>query len=277
MLPKETLDRIVELAVTPVVNDDGDKEFIIAPSGTQLHDVSKFFPPSFIESRIVVETAEAFVDYLNRFKTDNSILFASVTDLGATIRAIIDYHGNGSDGIGRCVHTVEFATTQTAEWKIWMEHNRKTMSQLEFAVWLEDNQHLFNNPEAKPTGAELLELVLNLEGKQHVDFQSVNRLDNGRNRIEYNEEITLKGQTATTTKEGAIELPKELLAGIAPFQGAAPYAVRARLKYRIQGRNLTLWYETIAPHVIIRDSVKAVLKVIEDGTKMKPIQGRKNA
>jgi uncharacterized protein YfdQ (DUF2303 family) len=270
MITKEAIDRIVDLGYEMKVDQSGDVPFMVAPPGVQTLNLTPYFPPKFIKERVNVLTGESFIDYVNRYKTGNTMLFADVDDASAAITAIIDYH-DPAKLAERCAHKCVFETTETQEWKTWMAANRKAMSQLDFATWLEENMALFNNPDAKPTGAELLELVLSLEGKQHVNFTSTQRLDSGRNRLDYDEEVTLKG--STTTKNGAIELPRELIAGIAPFVGAIKYAVRARLKYRIQGRALSLWFETIAPHVIIRDSVSSVVQTIEAGTKLKAIYG----
>lgn len=275
MLDKETIDRIAELGASPTIEEAGDKEFALVPSGFQAMELSTFFPPKVIRQQVVVETPESFVAYVERFKTDNTMIFADVSDAGASIVAVIDYHEPPAKA-ARAAHVVVYRTVPTTEWKAWMEANGvgQAKNQLGFATWLEDNLNLFQHPDAKPTGAELLELVLSLEGKQHVNFNSGIRLDNGKNRLEYDEDIVLKGNTQATTKAGAVELPRELLAAIAPFMGATPYAVRARLKYRIQSRNLSIWYETIAPHIIIRDSVKSVVTTIEAGTGLKAILGK---
>lgn len=278
MLTKETLDRIVELGAEPSIEGGGDKEFAIAPSGFNVLDLSKYFPPKVIRTQVLVETPEAFNAYVMRFKTDNTMIFADISDEGASIMAVIDYHGP-HDKAARMSHLVTYRTEATTEWENWMAANgsEHAKGQVAFATWLEDNLNLFNHPDAKPTAAELLELVLSLEGKQHVNFSSAHRLESGKNSIAYTEDIVLKGSTQPTTQAGSVELPRELLAAIEPFMGATPYAVRARFKYRIQSRALSLWFETISPHIIIRDSVKAVVKKIEDGTGMKAILGKVGA
>lgn len=273
MLPKDTLDRIIQLGHEPAIEIAGDRPFALTPSGFQVMELSAYFPPKVIRQNVAVETPSSFVQYVNRFKTDDTMIFADVSDTGAKIMAVLDYHGP-PDKAARGCHTVLYATVATSEWKTWMDADRKPVNQLAFATWLEDNIALFNHPDASPTGAELLELVLSLEGKQHVNFNSALRLDSGKNRLEFDEDVMLKGTTQAGTKPGSIELPRELLAAIAPFMGSVPYSVRARLKYRIQSRQLSLWFETIAPHVIIRDSVRSVLETIEAGTALKAVLGK---
>lgn len=266
MIPKETIDRIVELGTAaPQPIGDGEK-FVVLPSTMKVENVTKYFPPAFIERRVCLIDGASFSDYVNLFKKEATLIFATVGDEGAVLTAFLDYH-KPPDLAARCSHTAVFQTFPTTEWKTWMAANRKGMTQVEFATWLEDNGALFS----EPNGAELMELVLSLEGKQDVHFTSAHRLDSGKNRFDYDEDVTLKG--APTSKTGSVDLPRELIAGIAPFHGAPKYAVRARLKYRIQSRALSLWFETIAPHLIIRESVLAVVKDVAEKTKIIPLLG----
>lgn len=269
-ITKEAIDRISELgtlAARPPVQT-ADKHFAFLPATVKAEDLSKFFPPTHIQSNVGLLDADSFGDYVNRFKTENTLIFAQVTDSGATIRAVLDYHGSApSLAPGRCAHTVTYATADTAEWRAWTAANRTKMDQVNFATWLEDNLPLF----VEPKGADLLELVKTLIGKSDVRFTSGIRLESGANTLHYDEDVSLKGQI--TTKPGDIDLPGIITAGISPFQGAAKYEVKARLKYTIEGRKLRLWFETIGVHGIVRDSVLAVVKKIADKTGIVPLLG----
>lgn len=273
MIPKETLDRIVELGVDATeitLHDKSDGVFVVLPSQTKVEDVSKFFAPKFVKQSVQFIDADSFTDYVNLFKTNDTLLFAAVTDIGCTIKAVIDYH-TAKGVANRCAHAAVFATRQTPEWVAWLEANRRRMSQASFAEWLEEHENLFRHPESKPTGAELKELVLTLEGKQDVRFVSAMRLENQTNRLNYEEDVTLKGQP--TTKSQSVDLPRTIVAGISPFEGAPPYKVEARFKYTIQSRKLELWFETIDIHKIVRDCVKATVKQVAEKTSITPLLG----
>lgn len=270
MIPKDTLDRLLEVGADfPVqtIGKVGDP-FVITPNSMTVHDLSKFLPPTRIKRGVTLLEAGSFSDYVNRFKTDNTLIFANVTETGATFTALLDYHSPAPELKPAYVeHSAKYATVPTPEWTTWNNANRKQMSQVDFATWLEDNLPLFRSP----TGGELLELVKTLEGKSDVRFNSAIRLQSGGNKLAYDEDVTLKGQV--TTQAGFVELPKEIMAGIAPFQGAPPYEVRARLKFRIEGRKLAIWFETIAIHKIIRDSILLVVKEIAEKTGITPLIG----
>lgn len=265
MIP--VLDRLAEwaTALRLRINEEGHTTFMVVPTGCKVEDLGRFFPPTRIVQSVSLLDAQSFADYVNRFKTQATLVFAAVTDGGATLKAVLDYHV--LDGPAECKHVATFATLPTVEWTAWMQANRKAMSQVEFATWLEDHAELF----AEPKGADLLELVQTLQGKSDVRFSSAVRLSSGGNKLHYDEDVTLKGQT--TTAQGAVDLPTVVTAGIAPFMGAPKYAVRARLKYRIESRKLSLWLETVAPHTVVRESVLEVVRQVAEKTGIVPLLG----
>lgn len=270
MITKEAIDRIVELGGTQAVGRaaaNGDP-YAIIPSNTKIESLKHLCPPAYIERQVRLQAADSFAEYVNRFKTPATLIFAEETAQGVKLKSILDYHlANPTPSADRCLHVALYESLPTVEWAEWKSADRKPKDQVAFATWLEDNAALFRNP----TGADLLELVRTLTGKNEVRFMSAIRLDSGANRLQYDEDVELKGQLST--KSGAVVLPSIVTAGIAPFQGSAAYEVNARLKYRIESRKLNLWFETIAPHIIMRDAVLGVLKLITEKTGLTPLLG----
>ena len=119
------------------------------------------------------------------------MIFANILSDVATFTAVLDYHCNAIAGNkpGNCNHRATFTTQETPEWKIWKSANRKPMSQLEFATFIEDNLSLFVRPKETnyPVGAELLELVRTLHGHRSASFDSMLRLNNGAYSVNYQE------------------------------------------------------------------------------------------
>lgn len=250
---------------------DGGYPFYIKPNG-EAEDVSKFFPPNRIKQNVTLIDAKSFCEYVNLFM-GNTMIFANVLSDVATFTAVLDYHRNAADGLkpGACQHRATFTTQETPEWKIWKAANRKPMSQLEFATFIEDNLSLFVRPKETnyPVGAELLELVRTLHGHKSASFDSMLRLQNGAYSVNYQEAIEIRG----TSEKGSIEFPTGVCGGFALFHGCAPYEVKARLKTKIVDRSLSIWFETEKfPHVI-RESLLAVVKEVEAATKIKPMMG----
>ena len=240
-------------------------------------------PPSRIKTAVRMDEPASFAAYVNRFKDADTLIFADITDTGAKFTAVLDYHKapenqpSPKDGpetprpapVPRYLnHTCTFELQPTTEWKRWTEVNGKKMDQATFATWLEDNLDLF----IAPPGAELLELVLNLEGHSNVRFTAQQRLNNGKTALAYDEDVEVTG--AVSGKSGRIVVPDSLQLAIAPFQGTDAVPVRARLKHRIQERKVVFWLETVTPHVIVRNAVQGILLRVIDQTKIDPLHGK---
>lgn len=259
------------------LNPQGDPYFI-NPGGTAT-SLAQFFPPRRVRETVTLLDAGSFINYVNRFKSDDSLIFSDVTETKATFVAILDYHHAPENTTGElaadyCQHRAVFTTQPTPEWATWLRSNRVPMSQVDFATWLEDNLKLFvtSADDASPSAAELLELVRTLHGHQNARFNSNLRLQTGAYSASYDEDIEVKG--TTTTKPGSIDLPTQISGGFPLFQGGQAYAVPARLKSRIVERKLMLHYETISLPQLVRENLMAVVQQIGEKTGIIPLLGQ---
>ena len=269
---KATLDRLLEIGGAYAVTRrerDGDP-FAIVPSGWSVESLAKLCPPSRIRHRVQLLESGSFIDYVNRYKTADTLIFAKVTDEAGEFKAMLDYHGAAPAlKAAYCEHVAVFTPFRTVEFDAWMKADRVKLGQMEFAVWLEENAALL----VEPTGAELLELVTSLHGHTEARFNQTFRLVDGGCRLQYDEDIVVRGSSTTTSKPGDLELPALLRAGIAPFNGMPVYPVTARLKTRIDNRKLSLWIETVDVHKIIRDSLLLTVRAIVEKTGLIPLIG----
>ena len=274
---KEALDRLLALGADPKpakVQPDGDP-FVVIPAGTMVQNLAHLVPPKNIKQAPSFMECSSFVDYVNRFKTEHTQIFVQVSIVdavcspGANFVAMLDYH-SAAPALkpGHNQHVARYHTTPTEEWTQWMENNRNQMDQVECAEFLEENAKLF----VEPNGSALLELVRSLHGHKNARFNTALRLDNGAYSASYEEDVQVRGTAGT--KAEAMELPGTVKVGIAPFQGSAQYQVTARLKTRIEDRKLRLWYETVAPHAVIRDSVLLLTKQVAEKTGIIPLLGQ---
>jgi uncharacterized protein YfdQ (DUF2303 family) len=266
-LDTDAINRLVALggAANQFTPEGGDFPVILVPSGTNLLSLEKFLPPSRIQQQVTLLEVESFVAYVNRFKGEDTLIFVNVTEQGAVFKAVIDYHGQ--EGPDYCSHVVNFSLIQTPEWKTWMEADRDLMSQVDFATWLEDNEKLLR----EPSGAALLELVRDLHGHKNARFNSAVRLDTGAHTVGYEEDVVIRGSNSSKSDEMA--LPPVIVAGISVFQGAPAYKVAARLKCRVEDRQLHLFFETINSHTIVRESIMLAVKEVAEKTKIIPLLG----
>lgn len=281
-LTVEAIDKLLATgrAQHEIIHPPEGDSYVITPAGTLL-DVSKQYWPKYIRQAVTLSNAQSFAQYVNDYKgaigISESVIFASVTDQNAVFTAILDYHasavGEATPEPSRCAHRATFQTKETEEWKVWKAANRKMFTQVEFATWLEDNANLLVSPEGSgaPAGNDLLELVRSLHGHQNARFNTNLRLNNGAYSVAYEEDVEVKGMIAS--RPGSLDLPPIIMGGFSLFEGAAAYQVPARLKTRISERRLVLFFETIALHKIVRESIDAIVAQVAEQTKIVPLIG----
>jgi hypothetical protein len=76
-----------------------------------------------------------------------------------------------------------------------------------------------------------------------------------------------------TFGSGKIEIPEQFTIAIPVYVGTARVPLTARLRYRINGGKLVIWYDLLRASVIERDVFLAVLGGIQDGLKIGIING----
>jgi uncharacterized protein YfdQ (DUF2303 family) len=249
---------------------DSGREFVVIPSNAQLKDLEEFREsPARQKANVQMTELDSLIGYIKIFgQTSPPRIFAAIDKMGgaAKFKAILDYHEGGKGGkAGWCEHTATFTTAQTPEWQTWLSFNRKQCGQRDFAAFIEDNIADI----VEPSGAQMLEIAKTLEAKTSVDFKSGIRLENGDHQLRYVAETT-----GRAGGNGDVEIPSMFVLGIAPFDGGPAYKVNARLRYRINEGNLTLWYELVNPHKVIDAACKEMIATITAQTEIEPFIGK---
>lgn len=205
--------------------------------------------PLRIERTITLHTVESFIDYYNRFATSASVVFCDMVN--AKFTAILDYHDAMKPDW--CKHTINYCCPKSNEWTRWIEKNEQWMTQVDFAMFIEQNI----NDVVEPAGAEMLEIATTLEANNAVVFRQGIRLDNGQHQIMYQENIEGKAGD-----RGQFRIPQKIKLGVRLFQGGQAYAVSAAFRYRIKDGALAMRYDLMQPHVIHEDAVMGIYRTI---------------
>lgn len=255
-----------------VLAPDGIKiPFVVVPVGYNaiFPGEDEFAPflasPLRTKGTFAFSDTDSFIRYFNEHKNEHSRIFANITDKNARFQGVINFHAPDQPQFRD--HVCVTSTVPTHEWLVWTDRNRKCMTQGEFATFLEENSDMF----VDPSGTTLLELVQTLEGKADVNIKQAVKLQNGGLQINYSEDIELRGG-ASSAQDGTMLLPTILTVGIAPFEGVSRYEMKARLRYRIENRKITFWYEAINPHLFVRAIVADILKTITSQTGVEPFK-----
>lgn len=221
-----------------VVKASDNREFLVIPSGFTEKEVSdayglKLAKPRYIKQTVTIETADSLVDYVNRFKVEETMLFAEISS--NRIVALIDYHASSSADVAiehradHVAHRVKMELPFSEEWQLWTKISGRLMPQLEFARFIEENGADIRAPDA----AELLEAVRDLQAHRKVNFIKAVRTSSDNETFEYQDE------TKATTK-GGIELPTKFKLGIPVYFGEGDTELFAFLRWKVDEGALTL-------------------------------------
>lgn len=235
--------------------------YTVLGQGDRIEDLEKLLiKPRRVRAKTAMNDVPSFNDYFNAFKQDRSRLFANRDEF--RIVGVLDYHGDydnesidGQDP-SWCTHHVTYMAPRSPEWMTWTGADGKRMSQLDFAQFIENNVDDINTPP----GAEMLEISRSLQAKKSVDFASAIRLANGEQEFSYAEVIQ------GSSSKGKLSIPEKFVIGIPVFVNDQPYAVEARLRYRINESKLSLWYDLHQADKIEHDAFNKIVTMIADNT-----------
>lgn len=234
------------------------RPYALVPDGYMVRELPRAHVPERPRAIVQLRDAASFVRYFNDHKTDYSRIFARLDP--ALFLAVFDEFSAvtpGDAGVWPQADWREFraafSVPPSREWLLWHEANRKPMSQVSFAEFLQDNL-----PDVvQPAGADLLELALNFEAAQSGTYVATQRLQDGSHNLQWR---------ADNNASGTVKLPEHITLMIPVFENEAPSELQARLKYRVKEGNLSLWFELVRPHKVLEAAFRSAWERIADGT-----------
>ncbi len=233
--------------------------FAVVPRDYDIESLERYLPqPLRVIQNVQLDDAQSFIDYLKQFGAPETRCFFNAER--ETFVAVIDYH---ADAPGWCDHVASFTAKRSEEFKTWMNLNRKQMTQVDFARFLEENM-----PDVvEPNSADLLAVALTFEAKKSVEFSSGVRLANGQIQFQYDEVVRGAAQ------KGTIEIPELFTLGIPIHVNGPAYRIPVRLRWRLQEGKVAFWYEIVRPHRFIEDALREVRQQIADSVSLPILAG----
>jgi uncharacterized protein YfdQ (DUF2303 family) len=217
------------VATTTIETKDG-RELLLTAKDVTITDISdehhlSVTNPRYIEQVITLQTSESLVEYVRRYKGDNTLLFADIAS--NKIVAAIDYHERDHtamvDHAAMVAHRAMLVLHTSEEWRLWNGISGGLSPQLEFARFIEENAADIKAPDA----ASLLESVRDLQAHRKVNFTKAVRTSSENETFEYTDE------TKATSKRG-IELPTQFKLGIPVYFGEQDTELYAFLRWAIK-------------------------------------------
>lgn len=252
----------------PTIELADGRTFAVLPGNVQLREISD--PdrlPSVATARLVVDEAQALIDYVNRFSTTGTVLIADV-DTG-TVNAVVDYH-EASTGGGEqrepgkpkhLRHQAMLVLRPSEEFKRWNAFEGDMHRQDEFAAFLEENAADVIDPES----AVLLEVSRDLEATQNVNFKSSVRLESGDRSFTYEDETQVKSN---------LVVPRTFDLQIPLFSGEEAVILRAALRFRVTKEGLLLGFEWRRVEYLRLATFKEIATRAAEGTGAPMFMGR---
>jgi uncharacterized protein YfdQ (DUF2303 family) len=216
---------------------------------------------------VTLDDAASFERYVNEFKADGSTrIYASLT--GHIITAVFNDDTPSPDddaaqGAWRD-HRAHLTLQPTDDWTTWARHDRRLMSQADFAQHLEDNLPSI----ATPASADLVEVARSFQATNDVQFRSALNLASGETRFAYDESVEAKAGA-----KGNLEVPSQFTLRLAPYEGCDLVDVVARLRFKISGGNLQLGYFLVDADRIKRAAWDEVIGAVGSVTGIEPLMG----
>lgn len=218
--------------------------------------------PSFRKGLVKFGDAPSFINYFNRHKSSASAIYATINP--CRFVAVLDEHPDEQAPTPSWRDfRAEFAPTLSTEWETWFGHDgiaHAFKSTEEFAYFIEDNAPDFVKPEA----AASMEIAVNFRATEQVSYSKAQRLNDGHVELAYTRLVNgaASGSTGKVVIPEIFELSIPLFAGLT----SPNYTLEARLRYRITGSGVVLWYDLVRPHKVLEAGFKSLFTEIHDGT-----------
>jgi uncharacterized protein YfdQ (DUF2303 family) len=253
--------------VQNVTTADG-RQYLIVPAGYEAKDVTdahglKPGVPKYISQRIDLHAVDALIEYVNIYKTANTILLADIH--ANVIMALIDYHS--ADGkAANVAHVATMTLPHSDEWNIWKAVDDKLVEQLAFARFLEEN-----HPDVvQPNAGELIEAARDLHANRNVKFTKVVRTDSDNENFVAEDTTTLR---SNKTGEG-VELPREFMLRIPIYFGESPIDMKAHLRWKVGDDGMKLGIKLWRAEHVRQAEFKRIVTDAAERTSLRAIFGK---
>lgn len=282
----QAMREAMEAYYKPLLHDEG--LFISVPNGIQIKSIKPFLDeyrdrPERREGTAKLSDLDSLIAWTKRHQGDHSALFAFDSETEPSLTAVIDYHEAGAETLdeegtkarfGR--HRATYPFPLSKEWLLWHKHDKKAMSQDEFALFLEEQIIDVMDPPAgfradsgespseqaaggdfgETTADERLAELLRRIGGRCATVQSLITLsrdlavyarENVRDAVNLSSgEKQIKFTTEHCDASGEpLLVPNVFLIAIPVFHNGPRYRIAARLRYRISGGQLAWAYELL--------------------------------
>lgn len=211
----------------------------------------------------------SFVNMVNRFKDDQSALFAAPDDDNPRLVCVFNYNEptgvtvydaskpegqrtsnrKGEPRFGD--HRAAYTFPVSEEWEAWTEQNGQQMAQEAFASFIEDRLLDVADPRDAQEGATAFasKLAVRFATPQKLLELSRGLTISVEQRITNNVKLASgEGQILFSEEHGdgsgkPLDVPGAFIIHAPVFEGGEPWQIPARLRYRVQSGRAMWWFD----------------------------------
>lgn len=270
---KEIVEKYFEPRVLPV---EGTGGLVIAPQGMNIAHVKNFADkertsPEVLRGTTALHTCDSFIEFANRYKSDNSAIFYSKKQQHIT--CVFDCATKEQTSFEQ--HKAVYAFPFSKELRAWSGNNGEKMSQLDFAMFIEQNVLDLAEPPAPDIESPALKEIRMRCGGLYAPVNKMVELSKGiavradeRAVIKHDlntGEATINFSSEHTDVNGkAVKVPNMFVIVIPVLEGGKAYQLPCRLRYRLNSGSVIWWYEVINLDKAIELAVNEELEAIKE-------------
>lgn len=236
---------------------------VLVPQGYELEVIPPLEPPlTHIKQHVTFYDVPSFNQYVKQFQNNATTIYAQTARQSSgdtAITAVFDSHT--ADQAGRCAHTAKFAPAYSEQWMRWTR--AKTMLQVEFAEFIEENRKDITEPNA----AMLLDLVSKFKATKKVEYNSLVYQPNG--------DVIMGWDERTEGANGQpLNMPTALKLGIPVFFKGPRYEVPVFLRYNIKDGKMYFTLKVDRGDYIEQDAFDAIAFEVAEASGLPVLNGK---
>jgi hypothetical protein len=282
------IETVRELHEPRIVSIDRDLDLAVlaVPKGVEIKSLKPFLDEYRQKPERRVGVARlgdlaSFIAHANRFKAENSAVFAQREEDNPALTSVFDYHPAGPDNADACFgnHRGVYTFPLSEAWTAWADKDGEGMNQRDFAAFIED-RIMDVLPPPKDGRAEAGALTLDLLDMLGGEVAGPTRLlevARGMRMTEAAEvanainlasgEVEVVYRTTHQNAQGQpLKVPNLFVVGMPVFDGDAAYRLPVKLQYRrIEGK--IIWsFRRYRPDLVFFDAFDRATKKVGDET-----------
>lgn len=277
--------------VTIIDPRDGTQAPAVLRDGIHVISPSEFdkfrIRPTRREGSATHTRLDSFIDHVNRFKGENSAVFAVDNMAGPKLTAIYDYHAVGySSDAENLKHRAVYSFPLSDEWKAWSGANGKAMAMSDFASFLED--HIVDVTTDKPksdaakdflakTGGNLASPSKLIEIARGLQVNEASTLREARNLSSGEAEVVFQSEHLDANGNKLV-LPNAFMICIPVFARATVFdQILARFRYRKNGGSISFWFDLWRPDLVFEHAFTEACEQVKKETSLPLFVGNPEA